>query len=159
MKIVFISTNREKRNGKKGTGASPRLQFGQHENLILILLRRHNWSKWDWWDDGASKTWTWWVLRLPIIISYRYFIIIMLLYYNIIIIIEKLTIKSTNFVPWVHLKSHPSPVHSQRSVTIKEIRGGPSTWPFSDARWDWTMCPGKHYIVMCMKTTREYMNW
>ena len=41
-------------------------------------------------------------------------------------VIEKHTIKSTNFVPWVHLKSHPSPVHDQRSVTITEMRGGPS---------------------------------
>ena len=55
----------------------------------------------------------------------------MLLYYNIIIIIEKLTIKSTNFVPWVHLKSHPSPGHSQRSVTIKEIPRFPSVFYIS----------------------------
>ena len=159
MKIGFIGTNRENGGGKKSTEAAPRFYLDRHENLILVLLGRHNWNRSDWWDDDAPNTWTLLVLRHPIIKCYHYFIIIMILYYIIIKTIEKLTMKSTNLVPWEHLKSHPSPVQSHRSVTIKEIRGGPSTWPFSDARWDCIMCPGKHYIVMCMKTTREYMNW
>ena len=47
VKIGFISTNREKRSGKKCTGAAPRFQFDRHENLILVLLGRHNWNRSD----------------------------------------------------------------------------------------------------------------
>ena len=61
-------------------------------------------------------------------------------------VLEGPTIKSTIFVPYVHLKSQSSPLQDQRSVATTAMRGGPSVCPFSVALWDWILCPGDSHL-------------